>query len=125
MELRAKDGACRCDFSYFAQYFGMHICTGAKTGRSPNDKRIMRDPESESEVWWGPRSPNFEMDEKAFLINRERAIDYLNTLERVYVTDGYINWDPNYRFKVRANLFDFVPLASAPPPGPQKAGGWQ
>ena len=59
------------------------------------------DPESEGEVWWGPGSPNFEMDEKGFLINRERAIDYLNTQERLYVVDGYVNWDPRYRFKVR------------------------
>ena len=38
--------------------------SGAKTGRSPRDKRIMRDPESEKDIWWGEGSPNFEMDEK-------------------------------------------------------------
>lgn len=74
--------------------------SGAKTGRSPKDKRVMRDPESEGDVWWGPGSPNFEMDEKTFLINRSRAVDYLNTLERVYVFDGYVNWDSKYRYKV-------------------------
>lgn len=28
--------------------------SGAKTGRSPSDKRIVAEPSSESEVWWGP-----------------------------------------------------------------------
>lgn len=28
--------------------------SGAKTGRSPLDKRIVREPSSENEVWWGP-----------------------------------------------------------------------
>ena len=27
--------------------------SGAKTGRSPKDKRIVRDPASENNVWWG------------------------------------------------------------------------
>jgi len=28
--------------------------SGAKTGRSPSDKRIVEDPESSKEIWWGP-----------------------------------------------------------------------
>ncbi len=28
--------------------------SGAKTGRSPKDKRIVRRPQSERDVWWGP-----------------------------------------------------------------------
>lgn len=28
-------------------------------------------------------SPNIEMDEETFLVNRERAVDYLNSLEKV------------------------------------------
>ena len=35
------------------------------------------------------------------MINRERAIDYINTRERVYVVDGYAGWDPKYRVRVR------------------------
>ena len=30
-------------------------------------------------------SPNIEMDEHTFLVNRERAVDYLNSLDKVYV----------------------------------------
>lgn len=28
--------------------------SGHKTGRSPNDKRIVKEPTSEHEIWWGP-----------------------------------------------------------------------
>jgi len=75
--------------------------SGAKMGRSPKDKRVVRDPEVEKDLWWGKASPNFVMDDKTFLTNRERAIDYLNTLDRLYVVDAYVNWDPKYRVKVR------------------------
>ena len=38
---------------------------------------------------------------KPFEINRERAIDYLNTRELLYVVDAFAGWDPEYRLKVR------------------------
>lgn len=41
------------------------------------------------------------MDERAFLLNRARAVDYLNFLDAIFVFDGYANWDPNARTKIR------------------------
>lgn len=38
--------------------------SGAKTGRTPGDKRIVREPASEGDVWWGEGSTNYEMDER-------------------------------------------------------------
>ncbi len=73
--------------------------SGVKTGRSPKDKRVVRHPESEADVWWGP--VNIPLDPHSFDINRERAIDYLNTRERLYCFDGFAGWDPKYRIKVR------------------------
>jgi phosphoenolpyruvate carboxykinase (ATP) len=61
--------------------------SGKKTGRSPKDKRIVYEETSKDHVWWG--SVNIKMDEHTFEINRERAIDYLNTRENVYVFDGF------------------------------------
>jgi phosphoenolpyruvate carboxykinase (ATP) len=73
--------------------------SGAKTGRSPKDKRVVKHPDSEKEVWWG--QVNIPLDAHAFAINRERAHDYLNTRARLYVFDGFAGWDPKYRVKVR------------------------
>jgi phosphoenolpyruvate carboxykinase (ATP) len=73
--------------------------SGVKTGRSPKDKRVVRNPASEKEVWWGP--VNIPLDPASYAINRERARDYLNTRERLYCFDGFAGWDPKYRIKVR------------------------
>ncbi len=73
--------------------------SGKKTGRSPQDKRVVKHPDSEKDVWWG--AVNVALDEHAFQINRERALDYLNTRERLYVVDGFAGWDPRHRLKIR------------------------
>ncbi|KAL8925265.1 MAG: hypothetical protein Q9208_003555 [Pyrenodesmia sp. 3 TL-2023] len=73
--------------------------SGAKTGRSPLDKRIVKEPSSENDVWWGP--VNKAMTPEVWKINRERAIDYLNTRNRIYVVDGFAGWDERYRINVR------------------------
>ncbi|MDJ0757167.1 MAG: phosphoenolpyruvate carboxykinase (ATP) [Ardenticatenaceae bacterium] len=75
------------------------VRSGEKTGRSPLDKRVVRHPDSENDIWWGP--VNVEIDEHTFHINRERAIDYINTRDKVYVVDGYAGWDEDQRLKVR------------------------
>jgi phosphoenolpyruvate carboxykinase (ATP) len=73
--------------------------SGAKTGRSPKDKRVVRRPESENDVWWG--NVNVPLEAQSFEINRERAKDYLNTCPRLYCFDGFAGWDPENRVKVR------------------------
>ncbi|MDM9630420.1 phosphoenolpyruvate carboxykinase (ATP) [Robiginitalea aurantiaca] len=75
------------------------VYSGEKTGRSPKDKRIVRNPESEKNIDWGPI--NIGLDEHTYFVNRERAIDYLNICERLFVVDAYAGWDPKYRIKVR------------------------
>ena len=73
--------------------------SGDKTGRSPKDKRVVKHPESSNDVWWGP--VNIALEESVFCVNRERAIDYLNTRDKLYCIDAFAGWDPNYRIKVR------------------------
>ena len=76
--------------------------SGAKTGRCPNDKRIVLD-ENTKDIWWnkdGSPSPNREMDKNTFLINRETAICYLNSLDQIFVFDGFAGWSEN-KIKVR------------------------
>ncbi|KAL8487784.1 hypothetical protein ACS0TY_024199 [Phlomoides rotata] len=86
--------------SYITSSGALVTLSGAKTGRSPRDKRVVRD-ETTEDLWWGKGSPNIEMDEHTFLVNRERAVDYLCSLEKVYVNDQFLNWDPEHRIKVR------------------------
>jgi phosphoenolpyruvate carboxykinase (ATP) len=75
------------------------VRSGAKTGRSPLDKRIVDHPASSDEIWWGP--VNIKLGEDIFIINRQRAIDYLNTRDTIYVLDGFAGWDPRQRLKIR------------------------
>ena len=73
--------------------------SGSKTGRSPKDKRIVDEPDSSGDVWWG--DVNIKLDRHTFHINRERAVDYLNTRPHLYCIDAFAGWDPAYRIKVR------------------------
>merc|ERR1719310_86603 len=73
--------------------------SGKKMGRSPLDKRVVEEEASVNDVWWG--KVNVKLDIKSFLTNRERAVDYLNTRQRLYVVDGYGGWEEAYRVPVR------------------------
>ena len=73
--------------------------SGGKTGRSPKDKRVVQHPDSEADIWWGP--VNIPIDAHTFRINRQRATDYLNTRDRLYVVDAFAGADPANRIKVR------------------------
>lgn len=75
------------------------VYSGEKTGRSPKDKRIVRHPDSENNLDWG--KINIELDEHTYKVNHERAIDYLNTRDRLFVVDAFAGWDEKYRLKVR------------------------
>ena len=73
--------------------------SGAKTGRSPKDKRIVEGPETKDDIWWGP--VNTPLSQESFLKNRDMATRYLSEQPRVYVVDGYGGWDKICRIKVR------------------------
>ena len=73
--------------------------SGAKTGRSPKDKRIVRHADSENDIWWGGVNIPITLD--TFQVNLERAQDYLNTRKKIYVVDAFAGWDPAYRMKIR------------------------
>ncbi|MEX2435235.1 MAG: phosphoenolpyruvate carboxykinase (ATP), partial [Balneolaceae bacterium] len=75
------------------------VRSGKRTGRSPADKRIVKNEDLSDALWWG--AINIPLDEHTFKINHRRAVDYLNTKERLYVFDGFAGWDKKYRLKVR------------------------
>lgn len=73
--------------------------SGRKTGRSPQDKRVLEHPASVEDIWWG--DVNIKLGEQSFLTNRQRALDFFNQRDMLYVVDGYAGWDPRHRLKVR------------------------
>jgi phosphoenolpyruvate carboxykinase (ATP) len=73
--------------------------SGTKTGRSPRDKRIVEDPASSGQVWWG--SVNVPASDDSFVACRRQAIDFLDARPTVYIVDGYAGWDPAYKIKIR------------------------
>ncbi len=73
--------------------------SGSKTGRSPKDKRIVKHADSSEDIWWG--KVNIPLEERSFMAVRQRAIDFLEVADRLYVVDGYAGWDPDHQIKVR------------------------
>lgn len=72
--------------------------SGQKTGRSPKDKRIVDEPSTANDVWWGPVNQKMSID--SFGKHCQKAIGHLNS-RQLYVFDGYAGWDTRYRIKVR------------------------
>jgi phosphoenolpyruvate carboxykinase (ATP) len=72
--------------------------SGVKMGRSPKDKRVVKDEHTANEVWWG--DVNIPLEPTSYAKNEERVLDYLNNKKRLYVVDGYAGWDPKYRLKI-------------------------
>ncbi len=72
--------------------------TSPFTGRSPNDKFIVREPDSEAQVWWGKVNQALAQDKYKTLEADVRA--YLNTKE-LFIRDLYGCANPNYRLNVR------------------------
>jgi len=72
--------------------------TGRHTGRSPNDKFLVKEPASEADIWWGEVNRPFELERFERLLARVREHVAGRDL---YVFDGYAGADPRYRLPVR------------------------
>ena len=75
--------------------------TGARTGRSPDDKFVVRYPGSASEraVWWG--DINQPLPPERFARLAARVSSYLLERDALYVTDATVAAHPAYRMPVR------------------------
>ncbi len=96
---RLYEEAVRFDNGVITSTGALSSRSGTKTGRSPKDKRVVDHPTSSPDIWWG--DVNIPLSEHSFLINRQRAIDFLNFRPRIYIVDGFAGWDPDHRLKVR------------------------
>jgi len=69
------------------------------TGRIPACKRIVDEDYSRGDIWWG--KINMRLPEKSFRIQRQTAIDYINSRPTMFVIDGYGGHHETNRYKVR------------------------
>jgi phosphoenolpyruvate carboxykinase (ATP) len=78
---------------------GPLVCrTGQHTGRSPNDKFVVREPSSEKHVHWG--AVNRPLDESKFEILHRDMMAYLQDKE-LYVLDAWAGADPAFQLPIR------------------------
>ncbi len=72
--------------------------TGKFTGRSPKDKFVVKDANTENSVWWG--DINFPISPEKFEQLQQKMLSYLEG-KKLYIRDGYAGADPNYQLKLR------------------------
>jgi phosphoenolpyruvate carboxykinase (ATP) len=73
--------------------------TSPHTGRSPNDKFVVREASSEADVDWG--KVNQPMSDDHFTILKQDVQQYLDGLDELFVQDLYCGADPATRLSVR------------------------
>jgi len=73
--------------------------TKPHTGRSPNDKFVVKEPSSEADVDWG--KVNQPLSPEHFEALRADVKQYLNARDELFVQDLYCGADPKYRLSVR------------------------
>jgi phosphoenolpyruvate carboxykinase (ATP) len=73
--------------------------TAPHTGRSPNDKFVVREPESENDVDWGKVNQPIAEEKFDALLADVQA--YLGTLPELFVQDLYCGADERHQLKVR------------------------
>ena len=72
--------------------------TGDRTGRSPKQKYLEDTPDVHESIWWG--SVNQPVSADVFEELQRIATSHLQTVEKLYVFDGYVGADPERRLKV-------------------------
>ena len=76
------------------------VKTGERTGRSPKDKYLEDTPEVHDKIDWGTINQPIAPDKFDFLLGL--AKEYFDSVEKVYIFDGYVGADKEHRLGVRA-----------------------
>jgi phosphoenolpyruvate carboxykinase (ATP) len=93
-----KDAARR-DEGEFADMGPFVAITAPHTGRSPDDKFVVKEPSSEKDVDWGKINRPISPEKYQLLLGD--ISDYLNDSIELFVEDLYCGADPAYRLSVR------------------------
>jgi phosphoenolpyruvate carboxykinase (ATP) len=91
--------AARRSEGEFADMGPFVAVTKPHTGRSPNDKFVVRDPSIDADVDWGKVNQPMSDEQYQLLLDDVRA--HLNRSPELFVEDLYCGADPSYRLSVR------------------------
>jgi len=91
--------AARRDEGEFAEMGPFVAVTTPHTGRSPNDKLVVRESTSERDIDWGKVNQPLSAEKYLLLLNDVKR--YLNDSQELFVEDLYCGADPSYRLSVR------------------------
>ena len=97
-EARLYEQALRRDEASLAAGGPLVAKTGEHTGRAANDTFVVREPQTEQDIWWGKVNKPFARETFDDLERRIRAHWRQRDL---FVFDGYAGADPKYRLRVR------------------------
>ena len=77
------------------------VDTGDYTGRSPNDKYFVVEPNSEDKIWWGP--VNAKVNSKIFDELYEKVIQSYDEISntKTYIFDGFAGADHEHTLPIR------------------------
>jgi len=91
--------AARREEGEFADMGPFVAITTPHTGRSPNDKFVVREARSEDDVDWG--KVNQPLAPGKYKLLHNDVVKYLNDRSELFVEDLYCGADPSYRLSVR------------------------
>jgi phosphoenolpyruvate carboxykinase (ATP) len=93
------DTAIRRDEGQLAEMGPFCAVTAPHTGRSPNDKFVVKEPSTEKDVDWGKVNQPIAPEKFELLLADVKG--YLNSRGDLFVQDLYCGADPKYRLSVR------------------------
>ena len=102
-EEEMKENLTGYDKGQLTELNAVNVMTGVYTGRSPKDKYIVVDKNSENTVWWtseGYKNDNHPMSEKVWAEVKELAKKQLSG-KRLFVVDAFCGANKDTRMAVR------------------------
>ena len=76
----------------------LSINTGKYTGRSPDDRFVVNTPDVSDNIDWGKVNVSFDIEKFDKL--HKKILEYIKD-KQLYVFDGFVGADPDYRLSVR------------------------
>ena len=102
-EEETKEGLTGFDKGQNTELNAVNVMTGIYTGRSPKDKYIVKDAQSEDKVWWTSeeyKNDNHPMSEEVWKTVKDIAIKELCN-KNLYVMDAFCGANEATRLRVR------------------------